>query len=281
MADGDGVGGGTGLGSPTQQKEEESFAAAVKKAAASGGSTKKSASSQDPLVFLGYSKTTLPEHFNVGSMDPNYYKRLTGEKTATLSEVAGQYYNWDTKTRDKFLSQLNLAGYDTNQMKDSQIAGMWASYAQQAAAYYAVGKALTPWDILSKDMEQREAYMRTPRTVTQTSTAYDMSTREDAHAIFLQAAQSLLGRDPTKSEISAFQKALNAYEKANPTITTQTTNYLGDEVTGQTSTTKGGVKEGARQLMAVEDVKQDPEYGAYQAATTYFDAMMQMIGGGS
>jgi hypothetical protein len=33
--------------------------------------------------------------------------------------------------------------------------------------------------------------------------------------------------------------------------------------------------------MAVEDVKRDPEYGAYQAATTYFDAMMQMIGGGS
>src|SRR5688500_18852935 len=130
-------------------------------------------------------------------------------------------------------------------------------------------------------MQQREAYMNTPRTVTQTSTAFDMSTREDAHAIFLQAAQSLLGRDPTKSEIGAFQKALNAYEKANPTVTTQTTNYMGDTVTGQTSTTKGGVKEGARQLMAVEDVKKDPEFGAYQAATTYFDAMMQMIGGGS
>lgn len=280
MADGDGVGGGTGLGSPTQQKKEQSFADAVKSAAASGGSgTKKSASAKDPLVFLGYNKTTLPEHFNVGSMDPNYYKRLTGEKTATLSEVAGQYYNWDQKTRDKFLSQLNLAGYDTNQMKDAQIASMWAAYAQQAAAYYAVGKTLTPWDILAKDMQQREAYMNTPRTVTQTSTAYDMSTREDAHAIFLQAAQSLLGRDPTKHEISAFQKALNAYEKANPTVTTVTQNYLGDTLQSQSSTTKGGVKEGARQLMAVEDVKQDPEYGAYQAATTYFDAMMEMIGG--
>src|SRR5688500_20335702 len=89
-------------------------------------------------------------------------------------------------------------------------------------------------------MQQREAYMNTPRTVTQTSTAFDMSTREDAHAIFLQAAQSLLGRDPTKSEIGAFWKALNAYEKANPTVTTQTTNYMGDTVTGQTSTTKIG-----------------------------------------
>ncbi|AWN05112.1 hypothetical protein SEA_VORVOLAKOS_10 [Streptomyces phage Vorvolakos] len=280
MADGDGVGGGTGLGSPSEKAKEQSFADAVKSAAASGGGGKKSASSQDPLVFLGYSNKTLPEHFNVGSTDPKYYERLLGAKTATLSQVAGQYYNWDQKTRDKFLSQLNLAGYDTNRMKDSDIASMWAGYAQQAAAYYAAGKSLTPWDILSKDMQQREAYMNTPRSVTQTSTSYDMSTREDAHAIFLQAAQSLLGRDPTKSEIGAFQKALNAYEKAHPTVTTQTTNYMGDTVTGQTSTTKGGVKEGARQLMAVEDVKQDPEYGAYQAATTYFDAMMQMIGGG-
>jgi len=280
VADGDGVGGGTGLGSPTQKQKEQSFSDAVKSAAA-GSTPKKSASSQDPLVFLGYSNKTLPEHFNVGSSDPKYYERLLGAKTATLSQVAGQYYNWDQKTRDKFLSQLNLAGYDTNGMQDSQIAGMWASYAQQAAAYYAAGNSLTPWDILAKDMKQREAYMNTPRSVTQTSTSYDMSTREDAHAIFLQAAQSLLGRDPTKSEISAFQKALNAYEKAHPTVTTQTTNYMGDTVTGQTSTTKGGVKEGARQLMAVEVVKRDPEYGAYQAATTYFDAMMQMIGGGS
>lgn len=201
------------------------------------------------------------------------------DMTLSLSMVAGAYYSWGDDTKNKFLSQLNLAGYDTNGMKDAQIAQLWGSYAAQAAEYYARGTKVTPWDILAKDREQREAYMRTPRSVTQSSTAYDMSTREDAHGIFLQAAQSLLGRDPTKSEITAFQKALNAYEKANPTVTTTTTNYMGDDVTGQTSTTKGGVKEGARGLMAMEDIKKDPEYGAYQAATTYFDAMMEMIGG--
>ena len=73
--------------------------------------------------------------------------------------------------------------------------------------------------------------------------------------------------------------AIAGFEKANPTITTATTNYVGDDVTGQTSTTKGGVKDSARSLMAMEDVKADPEFGAYQASTTYFDAMMEMIGG--
>lgn len=281
MADGDGVGGGTGFGSPVEKQEQETYLETVKKVAEDIPTKKPSKSAQEPLVFLGYNKVDVPEHFGLGSMDPNYYSRLSGWKTATLSEVAGQYYSWSQKTRDKFTSQLNLAGYDTSKMKDGQIAELWGYYAQQAASYLAAGNRLTPWDVLAKDMEQREAYMKTPRTVTQTSRSYDMSTREDAHAIFLQAAQSLLGRDPTKAETSAFQKALNAYEEANPTITTTTTDYLGDEVTGQTSTTKGGVKEGARQLMAMEDIKRDPEYGAYQAATTYFDAMMQMIGGGS
>jgi len=261
--------------SKTKQKTAKDVAdafASISGSSASGGT-------KDPLVFLGYSNKKLPEHFNVGSSDPAYYDRLLGLKAQKLSQVANQYYNWDDKTKNKFLTQLNLAGYDTQSMKDSQIAQLWGNYAAQAAQYYAQGKKLTPWDILAKDREQREAYMNTPRSVTQTSTSYDMSTREDAHAIFLQSAQSLLGRDPTKAEITAFQKALNAYEKANPTTTTTTTNYMGDTVTGQSSTTKGGVKEGARQLMAMEDIKKDPEYGAYQAATTYFDAMMEMIGG--
>jgi hypothetical protein len=96
----------------------------------------------------------------------------------------------------------------------------------------------------------------------------------------MQAAQSLLGRDPTKSEVATFRRAVNAYEKANPTVTTATTNYMGDEVTGQTSTTTGGVKDSARSLMAMEDVKADPEYGAYQAATNGMNWLMEMVDGG-
>lgn len=277
----DGGGGGTYGVSPSQQKEEKAatktFEEKVASVAQGLGTSSGTKAADDPLVYLGQG-TVSPGA--MGGYSPGYWATHS-DKTATLTQTAGQYYDWDGKTRDKFLSQLNLAGYDTNSLKDGQIAQLWATYAQQAASYYAQGKKLTPWDILAMDMKQRESYLNTPRSVTQSSTSYDMSTREDAHAIFLQAAQSLLGRDPTKSEIGAFQKALNAYEKKNPTITTQTTNYLGDTVTGQTSTTKGGVKAEARQLMAVEDVKADPEYGAYQAATTYFDAMMQMIGGGS
>lgn len=228
---------------------------------------------KDPLVYLGRNDTLMGE---MRFATPGQY-----DESAKLSEVADQYYDWDAKTKNKFLTQLGLAGYDVTKMKDGDIAQMWSTYAAQAASYYKSGRGqrLTPWDILAKDRAQRESYMKTPRSVTQTSTSYDMSTQQDAHAIFMQAAQSLLGRDPTKAEVASFQRTINAYEKANPTVTTATTNYIGDDVTGQTSTTKGGVKDSARSLMAMEDVKADPEYGAYQASTTYFDAMMDLIGG--
>lgn len=275
MADGIGQLGAGGIaakeeitGSAKRTKDDilSDFASLAQTSSSSGGT-------KDPLVYLGQNDTLMGE---MRFATPGQY-----DKSAKLSEVADQYYDWDAKTKNKFLSQLGLAGYDVTKMKDGDIAQMWGTYAEQAAAYYKAGRGqrLTPWDILAKDRAQRESQQATPRSVTQTSTSYDMSTQQDAHAIFMQAAQSLLGRDPTKSEVATFRRAVNAYEKANPTVTTATTNYMGDEVTGQTSTTTGGVKDSARSLMAMEDVKADPEFGAYQASTTYFDAMMEMIGG--
>jgi len=264
---------GTSVGGATSgQAQVGTLGAAVARESAAGASTPTSGGTKDPLVYLGQNDQLMGEmRFTAGT---SYY-----DKTSKSSEVANQYYNWSSATKNKFLTQLGLSGIDTSQINDAQTAQYWAAYVGQAASYYAAGQKMTPWDILAKDMQQRESYLNTPRSVTQTSTATDLSTGEDAHAIFLQAAQSLLGRDPTKNEISSFQKALNKYETANPTTTTQTTNYMGDTVTGQTSTTKGGVDDSSRTLMAMEDVKADPEYGAYQAATTYFDAMMEMIGG--
>lgn len=216
----------------------------------------------------------------VNAKDPVLYMG-PDSRIAFMSQSAaeGQFYKWDEKTKNKFLSQLSLAGYDTSKMRDEDLSTVWASYVQASAKYYTTGgQAISPWDIMAKERMQREAAAG-PKTTTATSTSYDMSTREDAHAIFLQAAQTLLGRDPTKKEISSFQRALNDYEKANPTTTTTTTTTEGGSVTAQSSTTKGGVKEGARQLMAMEDIKQDPEYGAYQAATSGMNWLMEMIGG--
>lgn len=244
-------------------------------------------SPKDPPVFLGYKDNpsaagTMPN----GPYAPGYKPGLGSFATAapsrisdvgTVSSVTAQFYSWDQATKDKFLAQASLAGYDTSGMKDGQLAALWGSYVSQAAQYYGSGVAVTPWDIMAKDRAQRESAK--PRSVTQKSTSYDLSTEGDARAIFYTAAQQLLGRDPTKAEAKSFQTALNKMERANPTITTTTSNYLGQELQSQESTTEGGVKEGARQMEAMDVAKAKPEYGAYQAATTYFDALMNTIGG--
>jgi hypothetical protein len=190
------------------------------------------------------------------------------------------YYQWDAKTKGKFLSQLGLAGFDTGKLKDAELASLWGGYVEVAGKYAQAGQTLSPWDVLGKDIAQREDQAATPRAVTQTQKSYNLSTAEDAHALFQGAAQTLLGRDPTKSEIARFKATLNKYEQANPTMTTTTSDYLGSELQSQTSTTKGGVSAASQQLAAQEEAKKNPEYGAYQAATSGMNWLMEMIGGG-
>jgi hypothetical protein len=47
----------------------------------------------------------------------------------------------------------------------------------------------------------------------------------------------------------------------------------------QSSKTTGGASAAARGTLVEDAAKKGPEYGKFQSATTYFDAMMQMIGG--
>lgn len=270
--------------SSTDEKRVKGINDAVNKIVAqnqSSGSGQGPANPKDPQVYLGSQtrgdlagSSSYFAHLGSGG------KPIMQDVTATASQVAQQYYGWDQKTKDKFLSQLALTGRDVTGLADGQIAQLWAAYVGQASSYYGAGQKLTPWDILAKDMRQREIFMKTPRTVTQTSTDQQLSTQQDAHAIFLQAAQSLLGRDPTKAEIKTFKAALNAYEAANPRVTTTTSQYLGDELQSQSSKTTGGVSSESRGLMAMEDIKKDPEYGAYQAATNGMNWLMEMVQGG-
>lgn len=276
--------GGTGGYSPSQQKQDNkntnSFNSAVKKAqqSISSNNLASSPSSKDPPVYLG-------AKYKPGTQ--NYYDMVrrghSTDNVLSLSQAQQMYFGFDQKTRDKFMSQLQLAGYDASTLNDNKMSQLWAGYVAQAAGYYASGKKVSPWDVISKDMTQREASgaaASQARTVTSTQTQAQLSSRTDASALFEQAASSLMGRAPTKSESAKFFGALNKYEKANPQTTTTTSNYsdVGD-LTSQSSTSKGGVSADARAYLAEQQAKADPEYGAYQAATTYMGALMQAIKG--
>jgi len=276
---------------PSPNAEPKTFREAIvdRSAAAGPVAAPSTSNPKDPLVYLGQREDPRL------SGSSGYYSSLGAggkpqliDDAVSLSQVASQYYTWDQKTKDKFLTQLALTGQDVDNMPDAKIAALWGAYSEQAAAYYASGKKLTPWDIIAKDRSQREQAYVKPRSVTQTATNLDISSALTARAIFQEATRALLGRAPTKAETRSFQARLNAYEQANPQTTTTTTTYAGGmagaagtgDATGSTSVTKGGVASADRAMMAEDTAKADPEYGAYQAATNGMNWLMEMVNGG-
>lgn len=101
---------------------------------------------------------------------------------------------------------------------------------------------------------------------------------EEASQLLEDVLTERLGRAPTEAESAAFLAALNAKQRQNPTSTTTT--YTKDPASGQyntSSTTTGGVNEDA---FADQwgDTHNEAEAGAYQMATTYFDALLGALG---
>jgi hypothetical protein len=90
-----------------------------------------------------------------------------------------------------------------------------------------------------------------------------------------QAFQAAIGREATKTELSKFLEHLNTAEKKSPDVTISRTKPSGHNATVSRSTS-GGVDE---QQFAADQARLNPEYAGYQQATTYFDAMLNTLGG--
>lgn len=296
MATGDGGGGGTygagGLSDPNTtagQSKVKGIDAArnnVANALKGGGGIGGSSMGNVQYVPAGQGGKQASEYYSRFAGQPSNPKNpnlwMGSESPIAFmdySQAQQMYFMWDDKTKNKFLSQLNLAGYDTSQMRDSDVAKLWGDYVTVAAQYQTNGKQISPWDVLGKDIAQRSKEASQPRTVTATQQTYNISTAEDAAALFQGAAQTLLGRDPTKAEQSRFKAILNKYEQAHPATTTTTSTYVGQDLQNQTSKTEGGVSAAAQSYIAQEEAKKNPEYGAYQAATNGMNWLMEMLGG--
>lgn len=200
--------------------------------------------------------------------------------TRSVTDMSNDFYNWNDQQRSDFRSKLALVDKNALTAPDSAIATAWADYVQQSANYFAAGATVSPWDILAKDISARGG-TGLAGTKTQTTRDVSLTGQADAAAIFHSAAQSLLGRNATPAEEAAFRQQLNAKEQANPTTATitSTTDEQG-AVTNTSRTSTGGFNSAAAQLLAEQQARQNPESASYQAATTYYNAMMQTLSRG-
>lgn len=180
----------------------------------------------------------------------------------------------------------------SSQLFNSQVAGpqdkMWTpfdvmnSYANSKGKFGTVQKGDWVFDVATGE---RIKYVgKTTRTTT--SKQLDLSSPEEVQALVTQVLREALGRAPNAQELARFKATITGYEKENPEVTTTVQQLSPDlatgevNVTSQSSTTTGGVSDVARAALVSEPTMETKEYGKYQAATTYWGAMMQMIAGG-
>jgi len=211
----------------------------------------------------------------------------------TAGDMANEWFTMKAEERERYKDTFILMGLlDPRRATDQDYSSIWMSYVKQLASYNAPqanwGTKMTVGDLIMSDLRKREQadpglteLMQTgKRTTTKTSTNTALSTNLDASALMDAAARALLGRRASEEESKKLLDAVNALEKANPevTTTTQETDMYG-EILNQSSQTTGGISSGAREQLAKEQAEQNPEYGAYQAATTYMGSFMDMVYG--
>lgn len=244
---------------------------------------------------------------NARDFDKNYNISETGDMT--YAEAKALPMRWMNEDKGKLEKLVNtgilrkVPGFKAG-MGLPEIMSAWDTLLQQAWSMNTSGvknngKPWTPEDILNTYSNEGMNYgtiksgdwiidARTgerikyvgPKSKTTTESRINLSSPEEVRALTTQMLTELLGRAPNDEEMGKYRASINGYENANPqtATTTQTLNDMG-EVTNTDTKTSGGASQAALGSLVSEEAKKGPEYGKYQAGTTYFNALMQMLGG--
>lgn len=219
----------------------------------------------------------------------------------SLAEARILPQQWTDAERDEFVRtgvMRKIPGFNED-MGLPEMLAQWDDMVQLSQQLGQQGIKMSPWDIMNtyKNREgttykkgnweydavtdQPVRYIG-PLQKTTTGTRVALSTREDALALAKQSMAQILGRAPRPEEVSNYLNLLNGYESANPetTTTTSTIDPESGEVVSSATTSTGGVTNVGRQSLLEQQMLKTDEAGAYQAATTYFSALMQTLGQG-
>ena len=242
---------------------------------ASGGGL--GAAKQGPTVYLGQSGKYLGSTF------------VQTDKRLSVDQAKSDIYSWSDEERTQWGKRLYGAGLldDANDW-DGMIKA-WGYAVEQTAGLNAGSKPnLTPWNFIGlleqqgafkenlaarakRDNAEAEALRRA--SMKHVSTSYNaIPDRSDADAAIKTLFREQLGRDPEDGELDRYASMMLRKMKADPGKSVS----VSDPVTGTTTSRSYA---GFNPAGMLEDkVKADPEWGAYQAATTYYNALQGAIG---
>ena len=101
----------------------------------------------------------------------------------------------------------------------------------------------------------------------------------EAWATLQSNLSRMLGRDPSDQEVRDFTHRMNGLAARNPAISKTVSTYK-DGRLAKSNTTEVDSGFTAEDMVqdSYEDAQSDPEYGAFQAASTYFNSAMGALG---
>lgn len=247
----------------------------------------------DERVYMGnHQVTTVSSEGNKFSADtgapaPSATTTTTTQpKTMTVVQAMNLPYTWDEDEVAKAMQRLKAAGLpvDSFDMGSNSLVSIWGALVNRAATTYSLteGKReVTPWDVL--DMYKSEAqaagtYVDPNRTETTVSRNITEISEGEAWSHIQTTLSQMLGRDPSDQETRDFTYRMNQMAASNPSISKAITRYKNGDAVSQTTRTDPGFTAADMAHEAYDDAQNDPGYGEYQAASTYFNAALSALG---
>lgn len=254
--------------------------------AASGGAA---APKAPELVWMGTRINTKP---NPRIADTEAYRAQAatangagGRVAVTPDAAANLPFTWSEKEREAAYQRVSEAVGEPIQ-SFQQFNSIWANAVKTAEQSWAAtsggknGSPLTVWDVF--DLAKREGAKYgyegggAGGTTVSTSSSVEKLSDGTMWQIMKSTATQALGRAPTNDELQRFASRANQVASANPTKSrTVTTSSSGGSTSN--TTTQQGASAGDYELAAENMINSNPEAGAFQAATTYADALFRGI----
>jgi hypothetical protein len=196
---------------------------------------------------------------------------LTGLQDVNTAKLSIR--SWSPNAQAAFAQSVYKMGLVQDPNNWLAVVNVWETAVDEAANWNAAGvNTFTPENALPLLATGSGKHLAT----TTTATSSTKPTALGAESVIKTIFQHGLGRDPNKKELAKFTGLINDFAAKHPSVTTQTADGFGNTNTS----TQPGVGQGDYEQLTQDQVQTTPEYGAYQAATTYYNALQDLLHNG-
>lgn len=205
-------------------------------------------------------------------------------KAQTVTRALNQPYLWDEEELDSAMKRMQDAGLDVKSFDD--VNSVWQSLVERAAKTFTISegeKKVTPWDVLDLIEREDEAANggEDPDNFTHVSTSKSIQdiSEGEAWATLQSNLSRMLGRDPSDQEVRDFTHRMNGLAARNPSISRTVSTYKEGRLSNSTTReVDSGFTADDMMMDSYEQAQANPEYGAFQAASTYYNAAISALG---